>query len=122
MATSTKPVAHKADRRKHHAPSTSVAAKLKALRQHAGYSQEAVGAQGFVSTPGWIKVENGRRSPSEKLLAAFVGWLVTEKVLRASQRTALVEELTALKYAGHRSAFVAGLAQNHLATLTLVAV
>lgn len=101
---------------------TSVAAKLKALRQHAGYSQEAVGAQGFVSTPGWIKVENGQRSPSEKLLATFVGWLVTEKVLRAGQRTALIEELTALKYSGHRSAFVAGLARNHLATLTPVVI
>ena len=122
MATITKPDTRKTRMRKPSMPSDGVAAKLKALRQHAGYSQEAVGTQGFVSTPGWIKVENGQRSPSEKLLAAFVGWLVTEKVLRTGQRTALVEELTALKYTGHRSAFLAGLARNHLATLTPVAI
>ena len=118
MATTTKEAARKAPGRKPAAPPVGVAARLKGLRQQAGVSQEAVGAQGFVSTPGWIKVENGQRSPSEKLLAGFVAWLIKEKVVRAGQRAALLEELTALKYAGHRSAFLAAMARDHLATLT----
>lgn len=72
MATSIETVACKAPERKPSAPPTSVAARLKELRQHAGFSQEAVGAQGFVSAPSWVKIESGQRSPSEKLLAAFV--------------------------------------------------
>lgn len=121
MATTTKAVSRKAPGRKPSAPPTGVAARLKGLRQQAGVSQEAVGSQGFVSTPGWIKIENGQRSPSEKLLAAFVNWLVKEKTIRAGQRAALIEELTALKYAGHHSAFLASMARNYLATLTPVA-
>jgi hypothetical protein len=31
-------------------------------------SQEAFGAQGFVSAPGWAKIENGTRQPSDELL------------------------------------------------------
>ena len=92
-------------------------ARLKALRKEAGVSQEAIGAQGSVSTPGWIKIENGLRSPSEKLLAELVGWLVQEKIVRAGQKTALIEELCALKYAGHRSPFLSMLARNFLAGL-----
>ena len=117
----TKAVTRKAPGRKATAPSTGVGARLKSIRQHAGFSQEAVGAQGFVSTPGWIKLENGQRSPSEKLLAALVNWLIQEKIIRAGQRAALIEELTALKYAGHRSAFLATMARDRLATLTPVA-
>ena len=43
--------------------------RLKKLRKELGLSQEALGAQGFVSTPGWIKIENGQRQASEKLTA-----------------------------------------------------
>ena len=88
-----------------------------AIRWHVGISQEAIGAQGFVSAPGWIKIENGQRRPSEELLAAFVGWLVAEKLVRAGARAALIEELTARKYAEHRAPFLAKLARNHLADL-----
>ena len=92
----------------------SLPARLKALRKEAGVSQDAIGTQGFVSTPGWIKIENGQRSPSEKLLAELVSWLVKEKVVRAGQKTALIEELCGLKYAGHRSPFLAQLARDFL--------
>lgn len=99
----------------------TIGRRLHALRKVAGVSQEAIGAQGFVSAPGWIKVENGQRLPSEKLLAAFVGWLVQEKFIRAGAKAALVEELTALKYSTHRSPFLAGLARQHLASLPPIA-
>ena len=97
-----------------------LAARLKVLRKHAGVSQEAVGAQGFVSTPGWIKVENGQRSPSEKLLAAFVDWLVEAKAIRTEAKAALVEELSALKYAAHRAPFLSQMAKDRLARLAPV--
>ena len=34
----------------------NIAAKLHELRRAAGLSHDALGAQGFISTPGWIKV------------------------------------------------------------------
>ena len=94
-----------------------LAARLKALRKEAGLSQETIGAQGFVSAPGWIKVENGQRSPSEKLLVAFVGFLAAEKHVRAGAKTALVEELTAIKYSESINPFLAQLARDFLAGL-----
>ena len=103
-------------------PSTgnTLAARLKDLRHKAGLSQEAVGAQGFVSTPGWIKVENGQRNPSEKLIVAFVTWLAAEKIIRASVKAALIEELTTIKYAEHRSPFLREMARARLASLAPV--
>ncbi len=100
----------------------SIAARLRDLRRAAGLSQEAIGAQGFISTPGWIKVENGQRMPSEKLLAALTSFLVEEKIIRANQKEALHQELCALKYAADRKPFLAQLAKDRLATLAPVAI
>jgi transcriptional regulator with XRE-family HTH domain len=98
----------------------TIARRLHELRKLAGVSQEAMGAQGFVSAPGWIKMENGQRSPSEKLLTAFVAWLVEEKVVRSNQRAALLDELCALKYSRHGNAFLKEMAFDHLANLSTV--
>ena len=98
----------------------TIASRLHELRRAAGLSQVAVGTQGFVSTPGWIKVENSQRSPSETLLERFCGLLVAEKVICPNQKDALHKELCTLKYAGHRSLFLRQLAKDQLATLTLV--
>ena len=100
----------------------NIAAWLRELRRAAGLSQEAIGAQGFVSTPGWIKVENGQRMPSEKLLAALVTFLVGEKVVHANQKDALLNKLCALKYAAHRSPFLQRLAKEHLESLSPVVI
>ena len=83
------------------------------LRRELGLSQGAIGTRGFVSTPGWIKIENGQRQASEKLLARLVQWLVDDKHLRKSLADPLREELLTLKYLGSRSAFVRGLARVH---------
>ena len=87
--------------------------KLKTIRRDCGLSQEAIGAQGFVSTPGWIKLENSQRSPSEKLIESLVGWLVKDKYIRASASKGLKEELLTLKYLGSQSHFVRELARTH---------
>ena len=87
--------------------------KLKSIRRESGLSQEAVGAQGFVSAPGWIKLENGQRSPSEKLIERLVSWLVQDKHVRSTAAKGLKEELLTLKYLGSQSNFVRGLAQTH---------
>lgn len=109
---------HKQRGRKPSRPPVGLAERLQGIRRGAGLSQQAVGAQGFVSAPGWIKIENGQRSPSEKLLADFVAWLVREKLVRPNVQAGLLEELHALKYAGHRAPFLARLAKERLATLT----
>ncbi len=87
--------------------------RLKALRRELGLSQEALGAQGFVSTPGWIKIENGQRQASEKLIDKLTRWLVEDKYMRAGAATALREELLTLKYLGSRSLFVREMAKTH---------
>lgn len=87
--------------------------KLKSIRRESGLSQEALGAQGFISTPGWIKIENGQRQASEKLIDNLVAWLVEDKHIRASAAKALKEELLTLKYLGSSSAFVRELAKVH---------
>ena len=87
--------------------------KLKSIRRESGLSQEAIGAQGFVSAPGWIKLENGQRSPSEKLLEKLVAWLVQDKHVRSNTAKGLREELLTLKYLGSHSTFVRSLAQSH---------
>ena len=87
---------------------------LKDLRTSLDLSQEAMGAQGFVSAPGWVKLENGQRDPSEKLIEALAGFIVGERVKRkevfkkdADARTReLKEELLTLKYASSKSAFL----------------
>ena len=87
--------------------------KFKLIRRESGLSQEAIGAQGFVSAPGWIKLENGQRSPSEKLIEKLVAWLVQDKHVRANAAKGLKEELMTLKYLGSQSVFLRGLAQAH---------
>lgn len=91
--------------------------RLKNLRSDLGLSQQAFGSQGFVSTPGWIKIENSQRQPSEKLLENVVKWLVSQKHVKANATAALREELLTLKYLGSRSAFVRALAKTHAAKL-----
>ena len=87
--------------------------RLKTLRRELGLSQEALGAQGFVSTPGWIKIENGQRQASEKLLDKLTRWLVEDRYMRAGAASALREELLTLKYLGSRSLFVREMAKAH---------
>ena len=96
--------------------------RAKSLRRELGLSQEALGAQGFISTPGWIKIENGQRQPSEKLIGALVDWLVREKHIRAGAAKTLQNELLVLKHLGGTSPFLRGIVQayareNHLAHL-----
>ena len=87
--------------------------RLKALRRDLGLSQEALGAQGFVSTPGWIKIENGQRQASEKLIEKLIQWLVGSKYVKSGAATALKEELLTWKYLGSRSQFVRAMAKKH---------
>ena len=87
--------------------------RLKTLRRELGLSQEALGAQGFVSTPGWIKIENGQRQASEKLLENLVRWLIGDKYLKPAPASTLREELLTLKYLGSRSLFVRDMAKRH---------
>ena len=111
--------------RKKSAPVTAepnIHSRLHDLRRAAGLSQEALGSQGFISAPGWIKVENGQRKPSEKLLAAFVDFLVGEEVIRASQKDDLLKELCVLKYVHHRSGFLRQMARDYQKALSPVAI
>ena len=87
--------------------------RLKTLRRELGLSQEAFGAQGFVSAPGWIKIENGQRQASEKLIERMAKWLVDDKYMRAGAVSTLKEELLTLKYLGSRSPFVREMARSH---------
>lgn len=87
--------------------------RVKKLRQELGLSQEALGAQGFVSTPGWIKIENGQRQASEKLIGKLITWLVGDKYMRSGAASTLKEELLTLKYLGSNSAFVRDMAKTH---------
>lgn len=87
--------------------------RVKSLRHEIGLSQEALGAQGFVSTPGWIKIENGQRQASEKLIDRMLKWLVGDKYIKANSASSLREELLTLKYLGSNSAFVRDMAKLH---------
>lgn len=91
--------------------------RIKNLRQELGFSQEALGAQGFVSTPGWIKIENGQRQASEKLITNLINWLVGDKHMRSGLASTLKEELLTLKYLGSNSAFLRAMAKVHAKTL-----
>lgn len=91
--------------------------RLKQLRRDLQLSQEELGAQGFVSAPGWIKIENGQRLPSDRLIIEIVRWLVKSKHLPATASDPLREELLTLKYLSHRSEFVRNLARTHQETV-----
>ena len=87
--------------------------RVKSLRREFGLSQEALGAQGFVSTPGWIKIENGQRHASEKLIDNLLKWLVSDKYLKLGALSTLREELLTLKYLSSNSLFVREMAKDH---------
>ena len=91
--------------------------RLRKLRGELGLSQEAIGAQGFVSAPGWIKIENEQRQASEKLIEKLVKWLVSDKYLKTGGAANLREELLTLKYMGSRSPFVRAMAKDHAKAL-----
>lgn len=91
--------------------------RIKNLRQELGLSQEALGAQGFISTPGWIKIENGQRQASEKLITNLINWLVGDKHMRSGAAGKLREELLTLKYLGSNSTFLRAMAKVHAQTL-----
>lgn len=91
--------------------------RIRSLRVDLDLSQEAIGSQGFVSAPGWIKLENGQRQASEKLIESLVKWLVRDKYVKSSASSVLREELLTLKYLGSNSAFVRALAKSHADTL-----
>lgn len=86
---------------------------MKALRNEVGLSQDGFGSQGFISTPGWIKIENGQRHASEKLLERLIRWLIDHKHLKAGAANVLREELLTLKYLGANSKFVREMAKVH---------
>ena len=87
--------------------------RLKLLRKEIGISLEAMGAQGFVSAPGWIKLENGQRQPSDKLIHRLISWMLRDHYVNVHAAGELLEELLTLKYMASPSAFVRRLAYNH---------
>lgn len=91
----------------------TVGERLKQLRKEIGISQEAMGAQGFVSAPGWIKVENGQRCPSDELIHCVVAWLLRDSYITVGTAASLLEELLTLKYLASPSRFVWRLAFAH---------
>ena len=92
--------------------------RLKTLRRELGLSQEAFGSLGLISAPGWIKIENGQRQASEKLLDRVVRWVIDQKHMKAGAANTMREELLTLKYLGSNSAFVRNLAKEHAQTLS----
>ena len=95
---------------------------MKELRLAAKLTQEAIGAQGIISMPGWIKIENGQRNPSEKMLERFVALMVAEGVIHANQEAALLDELATLKFSHHRSDFLRRITRERLQTIPPVAI
>lgn len=87
--------------------------RLRELREGLALSQEALGAQGFVSTSGWVKIESGKRQPSDHLLKNLVSWLEQDGYIKDSAAELLLEELLALKYMDHISDFIQKLAATH---------
>ena len=87
--------------------------RLKLLRRDIGLSQDAMGTQRFISAPGWGKIENGQRQPSDEVLHRLIGWLLKNKYVGTSAASELLEELLTLKYLASRSSFVRKLAQKH---------
>ena len=63
--------------------------------------------------PGWIKIENGQRQASEKLIERLTRWLVDDKYMKSGAVGTLKEELLTLKYLGSRSPFVREMAKTH---------
>ena len=122
----TKPARKAPVRRKAVTPDSTeeptITARMKELRLAAKLTQEAIGAQGIISMPGWIKIENGQRNPSEKMLERFVALMVAEGVIHANQEAALLDELAALKYSQHRSDFLRRITRERLKIIPRVAI
>lgn len=89
--------------------------RLKQIRVDAGLTQEAIGAAGFITAAGWIKLENDQREASERLIDNLVNWLVADKHIPAANREPLRAELLTLKYLGGsgKSPFLRELAASH---------
>lgn len=87
--------------------------RLKKLRGDVGLSQKAIGSQGFVSVPGWVKIEGGQRQPSDILILRLVSWLLRREYVTVTSAGRLLEELLTLKHINNRSAFVRRLARDH---------
>lgn len=94
-----------------------LSSRLREIRQCLGLSQESFGTLGFVSTPGWVKIENGSRQPSDALIEKLVLWAVTNNHLSQEDSDGLQQELLALKYMNNLSPFVCSLAKNYYDTL-----
>ena len=94
-----------------------LAKRLKELRRSVLLSQADIGAQGFISTAAWIKIENGLRSPSEKVIEQLIRWLVRDKYIPANVSSALRTELMTLKYLGSRSPFLRSAAEQFAGAL-----
>ena len=92
--------------------------RLKFLRNELGLSQEAIGSQGFISVPGWIKIENGQRLPSDHLVHRLISWMIKDQYITASAAGPLREELLTLKYLSHPSPFVQQLAYHYARQLS----
>jgi transcriptional regulator with XRE-family HTH domain len=99
-----------------------VCQRLRGLRKSIGISQEAIGAQGFVSAPGWAKIENGTRQPSDELLEKLTDWMVKDGYLKQRQKSQLLDELLSLKYMENLSPFVSRMARDFHGSLTGAAV
>ena len=89
----------------------TIGQRFKMLRNQLGLSQKAVGAQGFISTQGWIKIEHGKRAPSDKLLLELIGWLLKDDYFTLTVAEELLEELLTLKYLESPSPFLRKLAR-----------
>ena len=95
-----------------------LSSRLREIRQSLGLSQETFGTLGFVSTPGWVKIENGTRQPSDSLIEKLVQWAVANNHLSQDDSAGLQQELLALKYMNNLSPFVCRLAKDYYDTLS----
>lgn len=80
--------------------------RLKSLRQDLGLTQEGFGALKLASTPGWIKIENGQRAPSEKLLGKIAEHYADARKLSKPKAAAMLDDLLTLKYLNDPSPFL----------------
>ena len=71
--------------------------RLRDLRVALGLSQEAMGSHGFISTPGWVKIENATRHPSDALLYKLCDWLEKEGRVDATQKQSLFGRIAELE-------------------------
>ena len=81
--------------------------RLKQLRADTDWSQETFAAHIGISTPGYIKLENGQRLPSEKVITQIAGALFDKKTtLYAPLVASLIDELSTLKALGSKNPYI----------------